>query len=70
MALYIQPLLWVGLAIVAVVKLEFIWLSLVGTFTFIYPSSSCLVGNTGLIRIPGSDRNDIDNHEYPRFFKM
>ena len=30
MAMYVQPLLWVGLAILAVVKLEFIWLTLVG----------------------------------------
>ena len=32
LALYAQPLLWVALAIVAVVKFEFIWLSLVGEF--------------------------------------
>ena len=36
MALYLQPLLWVALAIVAVVRLEFIWLSLVGTF-YLFP---------------------------------
>lgn len=29
LALYVQPLLWVALAIVAIVKFEFIWLSLV-----------------------------------------
>jgi hypothetical protein len=29
-ALYAQPVLWVVLAIVAVVRLEFIWLTLVG----------------------------------------
>ncbi|KAI9835680.1 MAG: Golgi apparatus membrane protein tvp23 [Sarea resinae] len=29
LALYAQPLLWVGLAVVAIVKFEFIWLSLV-----------------------------------------
>ena len=32
LALYVQPLLWVGLAIVAVVRFEFIWLSLVGEY--------------------------------------
>lgn len=32
-ALYAQPVLWVVLAIVAVVRLEFIWLTLVGKFT-------------------------------------
>ncbi len=30
MALYLHPLLWVALAVVAVVRLEFIWLTLVG----------------------------------------
>lgn len=30
LALYAQPGLWVALAIVAIVKLEFIWLTLVG----------------------------------------
>ncbi|KAI9698415.1 MAG: Golgi apparatus membrane protein tvp23 [Candelina mexicana] len=30
LALYIQPLLWVGLAVVALVRFKFIWLSLVG----------------------------------------
>jgi hypothetical protein len=31
-ALYSQPLLWVGLAIVAIFRFEFIWLTLVGMF--------------------------------------
>ena len=30
LALYAQPVLWVALAVVAVLKFEFIWLSLVG----------------------------------------
>ncbi len=34
LALYTQPLLWVGLAVVAIVRLEFIWLSLVGMLPF------------------------------------
>jgi len=33
LALYCQPALWVALAIVAVVRLEFIWLTLVGEYT-------------------------------------
>ena len=33
LALYCQPALWIALAIVAVVKFEFIWLTLVGTYT-------------------------------------
>jgi len=30
LALYVQPLLWVALAVVAIVKFEFVWLTLVG----------------------------------------
>ncbi|EPE29201.1 hypothetical protein GLAREA_00361 [Glarea lozoyensis ATCC 20868] len=30
LALYSQPLLWVGLALVAIIRFEFIWLTLVG----------------------------------------
>ncbi|KAK3071101.1 Golgi apparatus membrane protein tvp23 [Teratosphaeriaceae sp. CCFEE 6253] len=33
LALYCQPALWVALAVVAVVRLEFIWLTLVGVYT-------------------------------------
>jgi ABC-type antimicrobial peptide transport system permease subunit len=32
MALYSQPLLWIALAVVAIFRFEFIWLTLVGTF--------------------------------------
>ena len=32
LALYCQPAFWVALAVVAVVRLEFIWLTLVGEF--------------------------------------
>ena len=34
LALYAQPGLWVALALIAVLKLEFKWLSLVGKLTF------------------------------------
>lgn len=34
LALWAQPALWVALAIVAVVRFEFIWLTLVGEFQF------------------------------------
>jgi sensor c-di-GMP phosphodiesterase-like protein len=37
MAMYVQPLLWIALAILAIVKLEFIWLTLVGEY-FSVPS--------------------------------
>ena len=40
LAMYAQPCLWVGLAVLAVVRFEFIWLTLVGTLFFlIYPIS-------------------------------
>ena len=32
LALYAQPALWIGLAILAVVSLSFVWLSLIGKF--------------------------------------
>ena len=32
LALYYQPALWVALAVVAIVKFEFIWLTLVGEY--------------------------------------
>lgn len=37
-ALYSQPLLWVGLAFVAIFRFEFIWLTLIGK-PFLYPFS-------------------------------
>ena len=36
MAMYAHPLLWLGLAIVAIVKLEPIWLTLVGEWLSVY----------------------------------
>jgi hypothetical protein len=44
LALYAQPVLWVVLAVVALVSLEFIWLTLVGTYspfflTFVWSGS-------------------------------
>jgi hypothetical protein len=36
LALYAQPVLWVLLAIVALVSLEFIWLTLVGMWRYIF----------------------------------
>jgi hypothetical protein len=35
LAMYAQPLLWVALAILAVVRFEFIWLTLVGACALI-----------------------------------
>ncbi len=35
LALYCQPALWVALAVVAIVRFEFIWLTLVGEYFYI-----------------------------------
>jgi len=35
LALYAQPALWVGLAVFAVVRFEFLWLGLVGMYGFL-----------------------------------
>lgn len=44
LALYAQPGLWVGLAVFAVVRLEFVWLGLVGMFrVFSLLFSACVV---------------------------
>lgn len=34
LSLYVQPALWIALAIVAIIKFEFIWLTLVGEYKF------------------------------------
>jgi hypothetical protein len=39
LAMYAQPLLWVALAILALIRLKFIWLPLVGEFSRPGPSS-------------------------------
>lgn len=36
LALYVQPALWVGLAILAFVRLKFMWLTIVGTYLFFF----------------------------------
>lgn len=33
LSLYVQPLLWILLAVLALVRLQFLWLPLVGTFS-------------------------------------
>ena len=40
LALYVQPALWIGLAILAVVRLSFVWLSVIGKFR---PMSLCAI---------------------------
>ena len=32
LALYVQPALWIGLAVVAVLRLRLVWLSVIGEF--------------------------------------
>ena len=40
LALYVQPALWIGLAILAVVRLSFVWLSVIGELNL--TSEHCL----------------------------
>jgi len=40
--MYVHPLLWLGLAIVAIVQLELIWLTLVGEFTVLVVGSGLI----------------------------
>lgn len=42
LSLYVQPLLWILLAVLALVRLQFLWLPLVGTssFFFFFPSEA------------------------------
>lgn len=51
LALYCQPALWVALAIVAVVKFEFIWLTLVGGYTSTWPGA----GRQPIMRLSVAD---------------
>jgi hypothetical protein len=39
LAIYVQPLLWVALAVLAMVRFKFIWLPLVGTYPSCHTSS-------------------------------
>jgi hypothetical protein len=49
MALYVHPLLWLALAIFAMVRLQFIWLSLVGEclFSFMFTRSIVMAEGMG-----------------------
>lgn len=40
-ALYSQPLLWVALAVLAIFKFEFIWLTLVGMLCSLFLGGRC-----------------------------
>lgn len=49
LAMYAQPCLWVALAVLAVVRFEFIWLTLVGEFLFRSSSFSWVVWSGELV---------------------
>lgn len=38
LALYVQPVLWIAMAVIAIVRLQFLWLPLVGMFSILLPS--------------------------------
>lgn len=73
--MYAQPCLWVALAVLAVVRFEFIWLTLVGESILSYPTLFCLdvVGACGGLADMGgvnSHRARPYNHEYPRLLAL
>lgn len=52
LALYLQPLLWFALGLVAIVKLELIWLTLVSTYTSAPDECSVLSASRQLLTAP------------------
>ncbi len=54
LAIYLQPLLWVGLAILAMFRLKFIWLPLVGTYCVSIPLSPSPLGSDLPLPLPFS----------------
>lgn len=47
LAMYVQPLLWIGLAILAFVRISFLWLPLVGEFVTLFSKGGARGGKGG-----------------------
>lgn len=76
LSMYVTPALWIGLAILAIVRLQYlIWLVTIGEYTSLSPSISKMftMGN-GNVLIPDSYCNShrpySDNHKHRGLFKM
>lgn len=75
LAMYAQPVLWIALAVLALVRLKFIWLPLVGKLFCILSCGGVAAGIDGGRRTAGAARrvltyvrshcHDIDYHEHP-----
>ena len=65
LALYVQPALWIGLAIMALIKLSFMWLSIIGKLAL--PYEDCC--STGLIYVSSGSFNSYD-YEYCSVFEV
>jgi cytochrome b len=70
LALYAQPALWVGLAILALVKLEFIWLTLVGVYTLSHVIMGSFAGCWANVLVYNSHCARPHDHEYAGFLTM
>lgn len=69
LALYCQPALWVALAIVAVVRLEFIWLTLVGEW--MCSAGACLMSENERCGLTvSSHRIGPHDHEHARLLPL
>lgn len=64
LALYVQPALWVGLAVFAIVKFEFIWLSLVGEYETSLQSSQANTEPDGLVLGLSAIHADFSPRQY------
>jgi hypothetical protein len=68
MALYVQPVLWVVLAIFALIGLKFIWLTLVGKFMGARQLLEHQVGDKGLTARSHCPRSH--HYKHPCFLQM
>lgn len=64
-ALYSQPLLWVGFAVIAIFRFELIWLTLVGMYDGAGQTSSRDAKANG-----NSDCTQFDSYEHTSFLEM
>jgi hypothetical protein len=70
MALYVQPVLWVVLAIFALIGLKFIWLTLVGKSMDGKAKEIWIAGFEDIRLIPCSHCARPYDYEYPCFLEM
>ena len=67
LAMYVQPLLWIGLAVVAIIRFKLIWLTLVGMF--LCPTINSEEACRWMLK-SSSHCAGIDHYEYACFFEV